>query len=51
LFLPYPYWLAAEQEPWSCLRDAVPRPLETTEECRTCLRRESKVDARPLVTR
>ena len=50
LFLPYPYWIAAEQEPWSCLRDAEPRPLATTEDCRGCRRWESNVDARLEVT-
>ena len=44
LFLPYPYWIAAEQDPWCCLRDPVPRPLESTDECRTCLRWEQKTN-------
>jgi hypothetical protein len=47
LFLPYPHWLGAEQDPWSCVRDVSPRPLETTEECLTCPRWEAKPDDRP----
>lgn len=38
LFLPNPYWLAAEDSPWSCGIDPEPRPIEDTEACRTCAR-------------
>lgn len=47
LFLSYPYWLDAEQDPWSCLRNTIPRPLETTEDCRNCVNWEPKTDASP----
>jgi hypothetical protein len=40
LFLDAPYWMAAESFPWSCTRNAAPRPLPTTEECATCGRFE-----------
>jgi hypothetical protein len=49
LFLPYPHWIAAEQDPWCCLRDQVPRPLDTTDQCHTCPRWEPKPDDRALV--
>lgn len=39
---PYPYWLESEDTPWSCLRDAEPRPLETTEICKDCARWEPR---------
>ena len=39
VFLAMPFWLAAEQYPWSCQVDAVPRPLEDTDACRVCARR------------
>ncbi|MEZ5320212.1 MAG: hypothetical protein R2752_22610 [Vicinamibacterales bacterium] len=36
LTLKHPDWLDAHARPWSCVRDATPAPLETTEVCRTC---------------
>jgi len=41
VFLDAPYWTEAEASPWTCLRDAVPRPLATTAECSTCRRFEA----------
>jgi hypothetical protein len=40
LFLPAPFWFDAEACPWSCLRDAAPRVLGTTDPCATCPRWE-----------
>lgn len=36
LFLPAPFWWEADDRPWSCIRGAAPRVLETTEVCATC---------------
>jgi len=36
LYLPYPAWLEAEDHPWTCLREAEPRPFEAAEHCETC---------------
>jgi hypothetical protein len=36
LFLPYPLWLTSEACEWSCLRDLPPRPIVSTDACRTC---------------
>lgn len=36
LFLPAPYWWDAEGCPWACVRERVPRILETTEVCADC---------------
>jgi hypothetical protein len=36
LFLPAPYWWNAEGYPWACVRDGVPRILDTTEVCADC---------------
>jgi hypothetical protein len=41
VLLDAPYWVEAEASPWTCLRDATPRPLATTEECATCPRFEA----------
>jgi hypothetical protein len=38
LFVAAPFWLAAEEFPWSCVRDAAPRLLATTDVCATCAR-------------
>ena len=40
LFLPAPFWFDAEGYPWSCLRDAAPCILTTTDPCATCPRWE-----------
>ena len=42
LFLPAPFWFDAEACPWSCLRDAAPRLLSTTDPCATCPRWEPR---------
>ena len=39
LFLTSPFWMAAEDYPWSCQADGVPRPIEDTSACRVCARR------------
>jgi SAM-dependent methyltransferase len=36
LFLPAPDWWDAEGCPWACVRDGVPRILDTTEVCADC---------------
>jgi hypothetical protein len=36
LFLPAPFWFEAENSPWACVRDAVPRILNGTDPCATC---------------
>lgn len=38
--LPPPYWHEASVRPWSCVREVLPRPLDTRElhECATCPR-------------
>lgn len=36
LFVVHPYWTAAEDCPWSCHADGVPRPVEDTGICRIC---------------
>lgn len=36
LFLSPPYWLGAEDCPWACVREALPRVLATTDECGRC---------------
>jgi hypothetical protein len=38
LFLANPFWTAAEDYPWSCHADGVPRPVEDTAECSGCSR-------------
>lgn len=40
LLLQPPLWLEASGRPWSCLRDAGPFILDTTEICATCPRWE-----------
>jgi hypothetical protein len=40
LFLQAPFWFEAENAPWTCVRDAAPRLLDTAEPCATCLRWE-----------
>ena len=42
LYLPLPYWLEAWNNPWSCRRDEPARPLQTTDECRTCVNWEAR---------
>ena len=39
LSLAAPAWLDAETAPWTCVRGAAPRVLETTDECVDCPRR------------
>lgn len=38
LFLPAPFWFEAEMRPWTCVRDASPHVLDTTEVCAACAR-------------
>lgn len=45
IFLANPQWTAAEDYPWSCRRDATPRPVEDTQACQTCPRWESRPPA------
>lgn len=40
LFLTAPFWFNAETRPWTCLRDANPRALRTTDRCAECPRWE-----------
>jgi hypothetical protein len=40
LFLAAPVWFNAEAFPWTCLRDADPHCLATTERCEACPRWE-----------
>lgn len=42
LRLPYPLWLEFEDKPWSCLRNAEPRPLDDTAVCHDCPRWEPR---------
>jgi hypothetical protein len=42
LFLRAPFWFDAEACPWTCLRDAAPRVLSTTDPCATCPRWEPR---------
>ena len=41
LFLPPPIWMGAWDTPWTCLRNARPRMLETTDVCASCPRWEA----------
>lgn len=34
--MPAPYWWDAEGRPWTCVRSATPRLLETTQDCVVC---------------
>lgn len=38
MWLDAPLWLDAWMYPWSCVRDSDARPLESTDECRSCPR-------------
>jgi hypothetical protein len=40
--LPYPHWLNAEDTPWTCLRDPLPRPIEDPVICEECPRWQSR---------
>jgi hypothetical protein len=42
LFVVHPYWTAAEDYPWCCQADGIPRPVEDTGICRICGRWQSK---------
>ena len=39
LFQAHPHWLAAENFPWTCRVDEVPRPILDTRRCLACDRR------------
>jgi hypothetical protein len=45
LFVAHPYWTDAEDYPWSCLADGLPRPVQDTEVCSVCGRWQGKRDA------
>ena len=45
LFVEAPFWFAAEDFPWVCVRDGTPRVLQTTESCATCWRWEPSAHA------
>jgi hypothetical protein len=36
LLLASPWWMEAENRPWACVHDGIPRVLDTTAECSTC---------------
>ena len=42
LFLVNPLWTAAEEYPWSCRRDGVPRAVPDTTACAICPRWEER---------
>jgi hypothetical protein len=42
LFLANPFWTAADEYPWSCHADGVPRPVADTAACGTCSRWASR---------
>jgi hypothetical protein len=48
LFVEAPYWFAAEDFPWVCVRDGTPRVLQTTDSCATCWRWEPSSQAEVL---
>lgn len=48
LFEPAPDWVDAEDKPWTCHRDAVPKHLLTTEVCEDCPRWEERDGAGPV---
>jgi len=47
LFQAGPTWLEAWERPWTCERDAEPRPLESTEVCVDCPRWELRQPSEP----
>jgi hypothetical protein len=49
VLLPAPLWFDAETHPWSCVRDAAPRTLLTTDGCGVCPRWELRQTAAPLM--
>ena len=49
LMLYAPLWFEAENSPWSCLRDAAPRTLITTDGCQMCPRWETRHSVMPLM--
>lgn len=49
LMLPAPLWFDAEHSPWSCVRDAAPRTLISTDACEMCPRWEPRHSATPLM--
>lgn len=36
LFMDAPTWMDATERPWTCVREAEPRELESTDVCRAC---------------
>jgi hypothetical protein len=50
LFLTAPFWFDAEECPWTCVHDPVPRVLSTTDPCATCPRWEPRRTTPPTRT-
>jgi hypothetical protein len=48
LFVSAHTWYLADEYPWTCLRDGIPKPLPDTGACETCARWEP--DASPAST-
>jgi hypothetical protein len=46
LLTPWPLWLDAWTNEWSCSRDGGLRPLTQPEGCRSCPRWEARIDSR-----
>jgi hypothetical protein len=44
---PGPTWLEANERPWTCEREGVLRPLESTEACEDCPHWEEATDEPP----
>jgi len=42
LFQPDPMWLESWNRPWTCVREALPHALETTDTCVMCRRWETR---------
>ena len=50
LLLRAPYWWQTTESPWTCVREATPRVLETTEECVACPHWEPVRPTRPATS-
>jgi SAM-dependent methyltransferase len=48
LFLPAPYWWDAEACPWACVREGVPRILDSTDVCPDCPYWTSRISRRDV---
>ena len=49
LFAPWPVWLDAWDNEWTCTRDGTPRPFGHSDCCRACPRWEETVDGRKSI--